>query len=325
MVIDCHVHISAFTPPRGFMSRRLLGSIPFRFMRACFGIEGEDEHAQQALEAALLRRVTNARELDAVALLAFDAVYDEQGRLDRDRTHLYVSNDYVIELASRHRQILFAASVHPYRKDAIAEIERCVAAGAVLMKWLPIVQGFDPSDYRCIPFYEALTHHGLPLLCHTGSEHALPNLRPETADPMRLLAALKQGVKVIMAHCGSRLMPWETDFVPTFMRLAREYEHCYGDTAALNVPNRWYAFDPVMNDPVVREKLIHGSDWPILAIPPLMRLGTVESLELMSRERDWLRRDVLIKRALGFDDAYWQRAAKVLRIPNSKLAGGARS
>ena len=25
-------------------------------------------------------------------------------------------------------------------------------------------------------------------------------------------------------------------------------------------------------------------------------------------ERNWMRRDVLIKQALGFDDAYWHRA-----------------
>ena len=62
------------------------------------------------------------------------------------------------------RKMLFGASVHPYRKDAVAELERCVAAGAVLLKWLPITQGFNPADPRCFPFYEALAHHKLPLL-----------------------------------------------------------------------------------------------------------------------------------------------------------------
>ena len=42
-----------------------------------------------------------------------------------------------------------------------------MAAGAVLLKWLPIVQNFNPADERCFPFYEALAHHKLPLLSHT--------------------------------------------------------------------------------------------------------------------------------------------------------------
>src|SRR5207245_6439938 len=130
--------------------------------------------------------------------------------------------------------ILFGASVHPYRKEAVAEIERCVRGGAVLLKWLPITQNFDPSDEPCIPVYEALAHYKLPLLSHTGGEKSLPTLNPHVADPMLLVPALKRGVTVIAAHCGTKSAIWETDFLPHFMRLAQEYENCYGDTSALN-------------------------------------------------------------------------------------------
>ena len=44
----------------------------------------------------------------------------------------------------------------------MAELERGLAAGAVLLKWLPIVQNFNPADPRCFPVYEALAHHKLP-------------------------------------------------------------------------------------------------------------------------------------------------------------------
>ena len=151
MIIDCHVHISAFTLPDGTMSRSLARSIPFRFMRWRLGIKGEDAAADRQLERSLVDHIEQAEKLDAAVVLAFDAVYDKDGRRDDARTHLYVSNDYVIELAKRHRKVLFGASVHPYRKDAVAEIERCITAGAALLKWLPIVQDFDPADERCIP------------------------------------------------------------------------------------------------------------------------------------------------------------------------------
>jgi mannonate dehydratase len=213
--------------------------------------------------------------------------------------------------------MLIGASIHPYRRDAIAELERCVKAGTALIKWLPIVQDFNPGDRRCIPFYEALAHHGVPLLSHTGAENALPNLDKTTADPMLLRPALERGVRVIMAHCGSRLYPWEVSYTDNFIRLANEFEHCYGDTSALNVPGRWYALRQCLADPVARTKLVHGSDWPILPIPPATTIGWAASREAM-REMNWLRRDVLIKqRMAGLDEAYWTRAAKVLRLAPS--------
>ncbi|WP_428938134.1 amidohydrolase family protein [Fontivita pretiosa] len=314
MILDCHVHIAACTAGHGVMSAQLLNSIPFRFLRWKFGLAGADESTERALCRVLLETLDRTPELDAAVVLAFDAVYDRHGQLDRARTHLYVSNDYVMDLARQHPKVLFGASVHPYRGDAIAEIERCVAAGAVLLKWLPIVQDFDPSDPVCIPFYEALAHHRLPLLCHTGSEQALPNLNRHVADPILLKPALERGVRVIMAHCGSRGLPWHTDYTPTFMRMAREYEHCYGDTSALSLPTRWYALEAVLRDKVVRQKLIHGSDWPILPLPSPAMLGWHQAFDLLVAEPNWLRRDVLIKRHLDFDDAYWHRAAAVLRL-----------
>lgn len=312
MLIDCHVHISATTPGNGYVSPQLFNSMPFRFIRWKLGIQGGDESSERALEAKLVETIDQTS-LDAAVVLAFDAVYARNGELDQAQTHLHVSNDYGIELARRHPKVLFGASVNPYRKDALEELERCVKAGAVLMKWLPMVQGFDPADPVCIPFYEALAHHKLPLLSHTGAEHALPVLLPHTEDPSLLAEALRRGVTVIMAHCGSRLVPWETDHVPTFIRMANEYENCYGDTAAWNVPNRWYASRKVMKDPVARQKLVHGSDWPILAMPPPVRIGPKRSRELL-RERNWMKRDILIKQALGFDDAYWRRGASLLRL-----------
>jgi uncharacterized protein len=313
MRIDCHVHTCAFTPPHGKMSAHLLKTLPFRFMRWRLGMKGADAKTEQQVEHLLFRLLDETPQLDAAVVLAFDAVHDGNGNFDDARTHLYVTNDYAIDLAKRHRKILFGASVHPYRKDAVAEVERCVAAGAVLLKWLPIVQDFNPADPRCLPLYEALAHHKLPLLCHTGGEKSLPNLNTHVADPMLLKPALDRGVTVIAAHCGTRSAPGETDFVANFMRLAHDYEHCYGDTAALNLPTRDYAYERVLKDAVVRSKLVHGSDWPILPVPPVMDLGIRRTTALMF-DRNWLRRDCRIKEELGFEDAYWHRAAKVLRL-----------
>jgi predicted TIM-barrel fold metal-dependent hydrolase len=315
MIVDCHVHTCADTPGHGSVSRQLRKGIIFRFMRWRLGLPSEDGAVlEQALEQKLVETVRGAEKLDAAVVLAFDAVYTPQGRRDEDNTHLYVSNDYVAELTGRFPNLLFGASVHPYRRDAVAELERCVARGAVLLKWLPIVQDFDPSDARCLPFYEALAHHKLPLLCHTGGEQTLPNLNTAVADPMLLLPALQRGVTVIAAHCGTQSRPLETDYLPTFMRMAREHENLYGDTSALDMPTRSYAFGPLLKDRDVNRKLVHGSDWPVISVPP-RRIGWRRALRLLFNEGNWMRRDVIAKQELGFDDAYWHRAATLLRMP----------
>lgn len=314
MRIDVHVHLCAVAMPAGSMSRKLFFSVPFRFMRWRLNLDETDPHLQQSLEKKLFETIDQTPELDAIALLAFDAVHTRDGAIDWPRTHLYLSNDYVFELAKRHPKILPAPSIHPYRKDAVAELERCVKAGATVIKWLPIVQDFNPADPKCYQFYEALAHFDIPLLSHTGAENALPNLDKTTADPMLLRPALERGVKVIMAHCGSRLYPWELDYTDNFIRLANEFEHCYGDTSALSVPGRWYALGKCLRDPVARDKLLHGSDWPILPIPPAPTIGWTKSRDIM-REPNWIRRDVLIKQQFTeLDDAYWTRASKILKL-----------
>ncbi len=319
-IVDCHVHVLAAVPGHGRLSGTLRRRPNVFYLRARVGIPlfGDDEKIERAAEERLVRALDQTPELDAAVGLAFDGVYDENGRLDDAGTHVYVANDYAAGLARRHPKILFGASVHPYRRDALAELERCVAAGAVLVKWLPPVHGMDPASEACRPFYEALAHYRLPLLCHTGGEMSLPQRFPQYESPDRLLLALRCGVTVIAAHCGTRASPFGTDYLPAFVRLAREHEHFYGDTSALCMPTRSYAFGAILDDEAVRRKLVHGSDWPIPALPPL-RAGVGTALRLLATEGNWVRRDVKIKRALGLDEEYFRRAGSLLRLPPPRV------
>jgi mannonate dehydratase len=321
MLIDCHVHVSCLVPGHGLMSPRILKSLPFRFMQWRLGVrqdEADPAGTERALTRLMFKLLDDATELDAAAVLAFDAVHTKDGQLDLPRTHLYVTNDFVIELAKQHRKVLFACSVHPYRNDAVAELERCVAAGAVLCKWLPLTQDIDPSDPRCIPFYECLAHHGLPLLSHTGGEKTLPSNNPNVPSPALLEEAVRRGVTVIAAHCGTRSALFETDYLDVFVRMAKEHERFYGDTSALNLPTRSHAYKVLLRDPEVMAKVIHGSDWPVPPIPPVTTLGLTGTAEAL-HERNWLRRDIRIKQRLGFDQPHWDRAARVLKLPASRV------
>jgi predicted TIM-barrel fold metal-dependent hydrolase len=326
VIVDCHVHVCATTPGHGTVSSRLRRRFSFVYLRWRLGVPffADDERIEREVEARLVETVQQTQEIDAAVVLALDWVYGEDGRLDEANTHLAVSNDYVASLTRKHSKLLFGASIHPYRPDAVAELERCVTAGAVLVKWLPVTQNINPADSRCLPFYEALAHHRLPLLCHTGGELSLPYLNFAYADPELLVPALRRGVTVIAAHCGTRARPFETDYLPTFLRLAHEHERLYGDTAALNLPTRSYAYAVLLKDEVIRRKLVHGSDWPIVSVPPA-RIGPLSAVRLLATEGNWMRRDALTKRALGLDDAYWQRAATLLRLPPDGAAAAAQS
>jgi len=130
------------------------------------------------------------------------------GKYIESESHLVTPNDYIIQIAKANKGVLFGASVHPYRRkeELLAETQRCLDQGAVLFKWIPSSQQIDPKDDRCIPFYEILARENVPLLCHTGSELAVPTSNSSSHkfnDPRRLKKALDLGVKVIAAHCAT--------------------------------------------------------------------------------------------------------------------------
>ncbi len=142
----------------------------FRYIRRHLGVKSKDA----AAETLVIKRLAEAMEatprLDASVILAFDAIHTPDGQMDLGRTHLYVKNEFAYDVVQNNRKMLLGASVHPYRKDAVEEIEKWTEAGAVLLKWLPLVQGINPADKRCFKVYDTLARLKLPLLAHTGGE-----------------------------------------------------------------------------------------------------------------------------------------------------------
>jgi len=62
-------------------------------------------------------------------VLALDGAVDGQGNLDPARTEVYVPNEFVAAAAARHTNLLFGASINPYRPDALARLEWAAANG----------------------------------------------------------------------------------------------------------------------------------------------------------------------------------------------------
>src|SRR5215471_10315786 len=84
-----------------------------------------DDPALDSIYAERLRDWVKASSIQKVVVLACDDVYDDQGGCHPGLSGLFVPNDYVLELARRFPEFLPGISIHPARRGAIDELERC--------------------------------------------------------------------------------------------------------------------------------------------------------------------------------------------------------
>jgi mannonate dehydratase len=197
----------------------------------------------------------------------------------------FIPNRYAADLAQRYPgRFEWICSVHPYRADAIDELQWSVRQGAPAVKWLPSAMGMDPMSPKCDPFYQALTRFNLPLLTHGGEEEAVASgATAEFNNPLRLRRPLDQGVRVIVAHCASLGDSIDTDHGPNgprrqnfelFERLMNEarYERqLFGEISALIQANREESVVATLIRRVEwHPRLINGSDYPLPGVIPLI-------------------------------------------------------
>ena len=321
MRIDCHVHVvgngaggtGCWYRPRGLT--RLGAPLMLRAVglpRSALKGDLDDIYAAQ-----LLRFIRDSS-LDAAVILAQDEPYRETGE-KIDVGSFYVPNDFVLGLAAKHREFLAAVSIHPARRDALEELERCLAAGAVILKCLPNCQNIDWNNPRYTRFLERMAESGLILLAHTGSERTLPVIDSKLANPRVLTRALEIGVTCIAAHSGTGMMLIDPDYFDVFVDMTRQFPRLYGDNSALaccNFRARPGALRRMIEDPELAARIIHGSDVPVPVSGALMwAFGALGWREWRSTAgvRNPIERDAQIKRAVGFGEGTFTRLGKLLR------------
>ena len=257
----------------------------------------------QAYEERLIGLIDDSL-LDAVLLLAMDYPYDEDGNCLKKKAKFYVPNDHVLGLAKKKAQIIPACSIHPARKNAIQELERCVEQGAKVLKLLPNCHNVDCSDTRYRIFWERLAKLNMPFLAHTGGEFSVPVLNAKFADPRILRLPLECGVKVIAAHGAGKSGLWDLDYTADLLRMMDEFANLFTDNSALASPNRWRTI-PALLDPKIQSRVIHGSDFPIPSggLGPWMgKLLSGANYSKSRKIKNPLDRDVFIKKAIGFKE-----------------------
>lgn len=259
--------------------------------------------------------------VDRIVMLAMDGVYRRDGTADLDNTQMIVSNDFTAKFAAGHPKLLWGASIHPYRKDTIAELDRVVGMGACLIKWLPSAQNIPPDDPRLNEFYDRLVFHRIPLLSHTGPEHTLARFSDELNLPRRLEPALRRGVTVIAAHCGTRMFLYERSQFGEWAEMAMKYENMYGDVSAFCLPLHGGPLKRILREPKLLEKIVYGSDAPIpaWALWYAPRIGVKKALKLGGITNP-LDKIYEMMKAMGVPDGVFSRGESLLRMP----AGGAK-
>lgn len=327
--IDVHCHHLALTPKHGgFASEKFASGYRFRFYLAMLGILNwqdallrrlpERERLDDLYRERLLT-LAESSSIDHYVALAFDGVYDERGRFDRERTPKYVSNEAVVGLTRSSKKFLLGASVNPMRRDWSEELDRVIEAGAVLIKWLPNVMGFDPKDPRFVPFYEKLRAARLPILMHVGFEYAVDVINARYADLDRLEGPLEAGVTVIAAHCcGGRPIVDSGRMFLEMRSMLEKYPNLFIDVSAMASFHRKSRFVKVLGDSFVLSRAVYGSDYPI----PLHPWAFRKELGRRKVPDNYFAKDLAIKEACGLPRDVLARGYELLGARMSRCAHG---
>lgn len=312
MKIDIHTHLAGIGDASPcYVSERMKKSLVFKLLLKKEGLKA-GQNADQNYVKKLAQYVANS-ELDYIVLFGMDGVVDDQGLINWSRSHLYIPNEYLFEVCAQNPQFLPGVSINPYRGNAVEMLQEAIHKGAVVLKWLPNLQHFNPSDKRCLPIYRELVKANLPLIAHTGCEHTFPNMNQSLGDASLYRQALDMGVTIIMSHCGVTC-PFHAKYssAKLIFEMFKSYDNLYADTSALCSFLKFYHLNK-LDFLSFHERLVHGSDYPIpsIAINFLVPLGFKKTIQLI-RVKNPLEKDILIKKAIGLPDDIFTNATKLI-------------
>lgn len=285
--MDCHTHFMGIgTGGTGcWMNPRIRSwRHPLDYLKVMMYINAsaidDMRFADQQYIQRFLTQVYDFPQSGKFMLLALDGVYKKDGTYSREDTKFYVPNEYIYKIyQSDPDNFIPCVSVHPYRKDAIEELERWAKLGVRAVKWLPNVMGMNPSDELCEPFYIKMREYDMVLLGHAGGESAIEAIKFKPLNnPLYYRKPLDMGVKVIMAHCASLGVGIDVESCikkpvsnfRLFLRLMEEKKYeklLFADISAITQINR-------MGNPLkimlqrgdLHPRLINGSDYPLPAL-----------------------------------------------------------
>lgn len=321
-------------------SPRALNKLPWKLMRWMMDLNKPaiGDPLDAALEGLFAQHLLAPGPVERFVLLAFDWYHDHRGRrtplpenADEFGSDIYSSNSFVRELCRQHpERFLFGASVHPYRPNAVQCVEEVFAAGAVLLKWLPVHQNIDIRDPRSLAVLRKCAELGLPVLAHYNEEFTLTSHHPEWQALGPVLEVLqrlrRQGCMppMILAHVATPITPLG-DTV-TFhqccdaLRGAFRTAPLYADISALGTWGKAGFLRELAKQPDLHGKLLFGSDFPVPLATRRFKAELGRDYARVKAQRSWPHRYVEICRAAGMSEYALVHAAELLPNLDSELA-----
>lgn len=193
------------------------------------------------------------------------------------------TNDYILESIARYpRRLIGFCTVQPGAVEAaLAEVERCVHAGARGVGELrPDMQSFKFTDEAITPFIQTLKEHNLVLLTHASEPlgHNYPGKGEITPDRLYPFITKFPDLKIVCAHWGGGL-----PFYTLMPEVKRAMTNVYFDTAASP-----FLYSPQIYGQVSQligaDKILFGSDYPLLS--PLRLLKEIDSTDLSEEAKN---------------------------------------
>jgi len=157
------------------------------------------------------------------------------------------------------------------------------------IKLFPGYQPYYPHDRQLDPVYEHAHQRKIPVLIHTGDTMATNGLvkyaRPIEVDEV---AVRFRDVPIVMCHFGN---PW----VDEAAEIVYKNKNVYADTSGLLAHPSYPLYDRMVELCRQRvmagilmigstERILYGSDWPLLDLK--VALGLITSLDLSQSDRD---------------------------------------
>ncbi len=209
----------------------------------------------------------------------------------------------IAEGAARNNDVLIPfGSVDPLTgAEAIDRAKQLVEDYGVRgFKFHPSLQGFNPSDERYYPLWEALQSLGLPAVFHTGQNGmgaGTPGgsgIKLGYSNPLLLdeIAADFPQFQIIMAHPS---VPWQDEA----NSIATHKSNVFIDLSGWS-PKYFPESLVKLSNSVLQDKVLFGTDYPL--ITPQKWLGAFADLPLKDEVRPKILKDNAV-RLLGLDGA----------------------
>lgn len=323
-LIDIHTHIACKSKANGcYLNENFIKHWKYKVYLKSMGVSQKEleEEGDEIIPQKLSELISQSQFVAKAVVLALDGFYNTDGSLDLAKTQVLVANNFVLQQTKKFTNLLYAASIHPFRTDALAELVKAKADGAVFVKWIPCIMGIDPdsSDPRMTAYYKKLVELNLPLLSHTGDEHSFLESDNKLCDPQKLKRPLDLGVKVIAAHLGT-LGKFEGEASLSRMtKLLNEYPELTFDISSLVNINKFNHVKYALEYP---GRYYYGSDYPLirarlLGIPLSSKIyyklklssAWIKFISTFSNEFD---QDVALKLALGIPMMDLEKSQKLI-------------